>query len=81
MVIFDIQDWYRTFDKILVKRINKPLNKIAHHQGKKWASHRKRFIKRWEKSFLYKSINDFHEDVPEIVNFFEHIDELKNQNK
>lgn len=79
MFIFDIQKWHLSFDKILVKRINKPLNKIDHHQGKKWAWHRRRFIKIWEKSLLYESINDFLDDKPVFTEFFEYLDELKNQ--
>lgn len=80
MMIFDIQKWHYEFDKMLVKRINKPLNKIEYHQGKKWNRHRKRFLKIWEDSLLYKSINDFHGDVPEIINFFDYLEELKKEN-
>lgn len=78
--IFDIQQWHLSFDKNLVKRINRPLNKIEHHQGKKWARKRKGFIKKWEETFLYKTIYDFHDNIPEINDFFEYLEELKNQN-
>lgn len=81
MLIFDIQEWHLEFDKMIVKRINKPLNKIEHHQGRKWNWYRGKFMKQWENSLLYKSINDFHGDVPEINDFFEYLERLKKENK
>lgn len=76
VLIADIQKWHTSFEKCLIKRINKPKNKLELHQGKKWKIHKIKFTKMWESSILYKCINGFNENEKEIADLvFELLDQ------
>lgn len=55
----DLDKWYVSFVKRIVKNQNKTKCKIECHFGKRWARLRKKFVeKRWINSDLYKVINN-----------------------
>lgn len=67
--IFDLQKWQRNYEKLLVKRINKPKHKVYIEDGRAWKRAKKKVIKKfWNTSFLNALINNI--DNP-------HIDVLK----
>nr|WP_288541479.1 hypothetical protein [uncultured Faecalibacillus sp.] len=54
VLIFDLQEWQKKVDKLLVKEINKHNYKLESHETIKWRLLRKRILKRnYENSFLY----------------------------
>lgn len=77
--IFDIQKWQLSFDKVLIKRINKPINKLEFHQGIKWKIKRRKFIRRfWNRSFLIRIMNDDKgKDMKLVWDFLDHLNDIQ----
>ncbi|MFD1608504.1 hypothetical protein [Oceanobacillus luteolus] len=64
----DIIDWQRSFDNLLVKRINTPVVKLELHFGTKWNRAKVQLLERlWEKSLLKRVINDDTSNDMDIV--------------
>ena len=54
MFIYDLQEWQRRMDKLLVKEINKYNYKLESHETRKWRRLRKKEVeKQYEKILLY----------------------------
>lgn len=68
--IFDIQDWQRKLDVLLVKELNKCTNKLESHETKKWRKIRKKVLeKQWEDSLFYAvKEEDYHKHNREKIN-------------
>lgn len=72
ILIFDIQKWQRSFDKQIVREINKNKLKLTSKTGMKWEFEKKKINnKYWNKSILKKLIEaestGFEEKINEIA--------------
>lgn len=64
--IFDLQKWQKEYEKLLVRRINKPKHKVYVEDGIRWERAKKRVLKKlWKTSMLYNLISGV--DNPKIA--------------
>lgn len=71
ILIFDIRQWQRSFDKQIVKEINKNKLKLTSKTGMKWEFEKKKINnKYWNKSILKQLIESELPDIDEKINDF-----------
>lgn len=63
----EIQSWYKKIDKELISSMNKPSMRYFAHSGLKYSILLKIYGIRFEKSFLYKYINDKNSFLNEMI--------------
>ena len=71
--VFDLQKWQRDYEKLLVKRINKPKHRVYTEDGRAWGRAKKKVIRKfWNRSVLNALIHDIdspHIDVSRMILF------------
>lgn len=76
----DLDNWYKSFVKKIVKNLNKTKCKTECHFGKRWMRLRKKLVEeRWENSDLYKIMNNSFEkkDNPNLKRFSKLLQQIK----